>query len=83
MVFSGDTLVEYHLDENELSIIKYEVTKEGFGNQEVLDGETGYYLILEGDEEEAGLCAPIEYLDDKHLYLRISRDRMLELKKKL
>ena len=83
MVFSNDTMVEYHLGDNTLEIIEYGISNKGCDNQEVLSNELKYYLIIDGDEDEQGLCAELEFADDKHLFLVIEEDKALELVKKI
>ena len=82
MVFSGDTMLEYHLGDKTLDIIEYGITNKGFDNQGVLGDKSRYYLIIDGDEDEPGLCAQLEFIDDRHLFLVIDEDKALELVKK-
>ena len=83
MVFSGDTMLEYHLGERTMDIIEYGISNKGCDNQEVSGNELRYYLIIDGDEEEPGLCAELEFVDDRHLFLVITEDKALELVKKI
>lgn len=90
MVFSGDTIVEYHLGEKELDVIPFYLSDKGCkgdeneANNQGLDTiSEGVYIILEGDEEEPDICAALVFQDEKHLLLMISENRGLELEKKL
>jgi hypothetical protein len=82
MVFSGDTMLEYHLGEKTMDIIEYGISNKGCDNHDVTGNKSKYYLLIDGDEDEAGLCAELEFTDDKHLFLVITEDQALELKKK-
>jgi hypothetical protein len=92
MAFVGDTLLEYHMGEQEFDLISFKLynkseiaqdsTEEISDDQGNSIGESGIYIVLEGDEEVAELTAALVFPDTKHLLLVLPDLRALELEKK-
>ena len=82
LAISGDTLVEYDLDNFEMGIYKCKLYEKPCDNEEFIKSPLGIYFNIENGDADA-LCAAMMAITDKYFKLQLDKETMIQFEKLL